>query len=883
MTMTAPSSNQQQQQRRQHYTLPDFLKTDGELPLNLIALPPLRRTNDDHVTTTNDDDNNAEVDILAYGGEDGHIYLLPNYSSSSSLLNGSSSTTTSTNDDDNMTSTKKYQKIQTLLPPQEPILLRSYDDLPRSMAISSDGLRLVIGFDSGESAIFSFDAFLTSEEEEGRGNNVVDKLGVVHHPFVDVKLVNKAIDKVNGGNDNDNNNNSDEDDDEDDGFFTQSQNDHDTTTNTGIHEFNGPRFELSIRHLAFDPRSSSSTKQYYVAMGSESSDTPLRVVNVYNETTACSTKWYLEEEGCENHGGSGVRSVAYSTTTTTNNNNNSTKKQWLTTLGMDGKLTVWDVSSPLSLPEYWGHVHTDFVTAARSDGGSIPGAGSDAGDKACHLVWGGTTTTTRIRGGRNSEVELLVLPGKTDVQVRVIPDTIESNGEEDYVKCFKKQQFVMDVERGHKDTIVAMAFEPLSNTSMKDKTTSYSRRVVTAARDGKLLLWEMSCEEEEDESGVVVVGGSVRKELSLVRGTTAAQGIPVITSIVWIGNVLYVAHDDGEISVVSVSDDDAVLMEGEEKDAVARGIGVEADLDDDEDDNIDESIKEKEDVVEESSNVKTKSRVLEDDEDDDDDLFQNDDAVAESVQQQGKGGSSKFIDDEAEAEDDDVATSVNAKKDTAGQNGDDDDDDDDKTQPIAEDNDDDIVFDNHNDPLELDDVREATTNYSFPPLQPAFAPSSTPIGDSRRILCWNHMGVLTLRPDVEIDGNNLVDISFHDNAGLVDGRRPITFTDNVGFILGTLGDEGGLFASDLMEEEDDDDEFDEDGITAGLSEATRKAVKRSRKKLNGNDSAKGSSVYFHRFDTFGKTSDKDWVYALPDGERVLGCATGSGWCGVMTR
>ena len=86
-----------------------------------------------------------------------------------------------------------------------------------------------------------------------------------------------------------------------------------------------------------------------------------------------------------------------------------------------------------------------------------------------------------------------------------------------------------------------------------------------------------------------------------------------------------------------------------------------------------------------------------------------------------------------------------------------------------------------------------------------------------------------------------------------------------------------------MEDEDDDDDFDVDGLTAGLSEATRKAVKRSRKKLNGSDSAKGSSVYFHRFETFGKTSDKDWVYALPDGERVLGCAAGSGWCGVMTR
>ena len=360
----------------------------------------------------------------------------------------------------------------------------------------------------------------------------------------------------------------------------------------------------------------------------------------------------------------------------------------------------------------------------------------------------------------------------------------------------------------------------------------------------------------------------------MVRGT-AAEGIPVITSIVWIGNVLYVAHEDGEISVVSVSDEDVLVVEEEEMGAEE----VEANLDDESlmgADDVDDSIKAKEGAMEESShvNVKVNSRVLEDDDDDDDD---------DDLAQQGRGGASKFIDDEADAEDDDddVTASMNVEKDTANQNGDDDDD---KTQPIADDNndyDDNFDFENHNDPLELGDVR-ASTNYSFPPLQPAFAPSSTPIGDSRRILCWNHMGVLTLRPDVEIDGNNLVDISFHDNAGLVGGRRPITFTDNVGFILGTLGDEGGLFASDLMEEEDDDD-FDEDGLTAGLSETTRKAVKRSQKKLNGNDSAKGSSVYFHRFDTFGKTSDKDWVYALPDGERVLGCATGSGWCGVMTR
>ena len=319
-----------------------------------------------------------------------------------------------------------------------------------------------------------------------------------------------------------------------------------------------------------------------------------------------------------------------------------------------------------------------------------------------------------------------------------------------------------------------------------------------------------------------------------------------------------------------------------EEDGRGEKVGVESDVEDglEGDDGL-LSGGDVDEKVEESSKVKANSRVLEDDEDDEDGDI-NDAAVAESTDKDS--GASKFIDDEAEAEDDDdVAASLNAEKDTAGQTAGGDDDDD-KTEPIA---DDDVDFGNHDDPMDFgdsgDDHLRATSNYSLPPLQPAFAPSSTPIGDSRRILCWNHMGVLTLRPDVDNQGNNLVDISFHDNSGLAGGRRPITFTDNVGFIVGTLGDDGGLFASDLMEDEDEDDEFDEDGLTAGLSEATRKAVKRARKKLNGNDSAKGSSVYFHRFETFGKPSDKDWVYALPDGERVLGCATGKGWCGVMTR
>ena len=864
-------TEQQQQQQQHHYSIPFPKNEEEDLPLNLIALPPLQYygTNDTSKNLHGDDMNNEAVDILAYGGENGHIYLLPSntYSQQGGGKGSNDSTTTAANTSntnngsDDMTQPKNNNKCT-----NKPILLYEYNDIVRSLSVSNDGLRIIVGFNYGDSKVFSFDEFVqggVGDGGEGRKVHVVDKLGRVHHPFVNVKKVNEAIGNGEGkdGDDDDVNNsgNKSDDEEEDGGFFTQSQgydDEEDNDDSPTMKEFKGPRFDAAIRHMTFDPRSSSTSKQYYVAMVSESSAAPLRVVNVYDEDTV-EKQVYLEEEGCDYHMGSGVKSVAYS-----NSGGGGNKKVWLTTLSMEGKINLWDVSSPLTLPDNWSHVHSDYVQVTPKD----MGFSANAGDKACHLVWGS------IGGvGEKKKKDVLLVPGKVDVQVRVIPGG--SSSDEDSLTCFKKQQFLMALEEGHKDNIVAMAFEPVKS----DDDQSRSRRVVTAARDGKLLLWEMTLDNDEDTNSV---SGSLVKELTMVRGTSETKGIPVITSIVWVGDVLYVANADGEILVVSVSAQ--MLAMNVEEDGHGEKVGVESDVEDalEGDDgslgggDIDDK------DVEETSKVKATSRVLEDDEDDEDDDI-NDAAVAEST---GKdGGASKFIDDEAEAEDDDDVASLNAEKDTAGQTAGGDDDDD-KTEPIA---DDDVDFGNHDDPMDFgdsgDDHLRATSNYSLPPLQPAFAPSSTPIGDSRRILCWNHMGVLTLRPDVDNQGNNLVDISFHDNSGLAGGRRPITFTDNVGFIVGTLGDDGGLFASDLMEDEEDDDEFDEDGLTAGLSEATRKAVKRAQKKLNGNDSAKGSSVYFHRFETFGKPSDKDWVYALPDGERVLGCATGKGWCGVMTR
>jgi hypothetical protein len=55
------------------------------------------------------------------------------------------------------------------------------------------------------------------------------------------------------------------------------------------------------------------------------------------------------------------------------------------------------------------------------------------------------------------------------------------------------------------------------------------------------------------------------------------------------------------------------------------------------------------------------------------------------------------------------------------------------------------------------------------------------------------------------NARNTVDISFTDSAF----RRPFSFTDHINFILGSLGEDGGIFASNLQQEDEQDDEMDE--------------------------------------------------------------------------
>jgi hypothetical protein len=86
---------------------------------------------------------------------------------------------------------------------------------------------------------------------------------------------------------------------------------------------------------------------------------------------------------------------------------------------------------------------------------------------------------------------------------------------------------------------------------------------------------------------------------------------------------------------------------------------------------------------------------------------------------------------------------------------------------------------------------------------------------------------------------------------------------------------------DNDDDDDDDDLLDQVGVP-GLSETTRQAVKKSRRNQKDTNKPTGSTIYFHRFETFAALREKDWYLTLPNGERALGCATGEGWAAVMT-
>eukprot|EP00571_Detonula_confervacea_P002422 CAMPEP_0172315686 /NCGR_PEP_ID=MMETSP1058-20130122/25981_1 /TAXON_ID=83371 /ORGANISM="Detonula confervacea, Strain CCMP 353" /LENGTH=1247 /DNA_ID=CAMNT_0013029825 /DNA_START=112 /DNA_END=3855 /DNA_ORIENTATION=+ len=716
----------------------------------------------------------------------------------------------------------------------------------RALAVSPDGLRIAVGFEDGCTKIFSYDDHTSNDDEDE-----------AHHPFTTHKV---------GSEENDN------------GFSQASSaasiEDHpeDLTNKKGV--FDGPRMDACIRQLAFDPRSRAG--EYHLAVASESGNKPVVVADVTDGSTC--QKLYLEKSKDE-FDGSGVRSVAYSVLPSTAGGEGNVL---LASLGMNpGKLVTWDVTSTSDPSLLWDVCCNDYNSYAANDAGEM---GGDSGDKGCRVVW------DRMKDAKSGEENMaaLFLPGKNHIQYRMCPLSKSKDGRREVLDTSEYEEyftgppkFIEEVDgNGHKDTIVAVAVSPNGDSSS-------NKRMVTGGRDGKLLLWEVLLDEKT----------GVATEIALERRANTI-GIPPITSIEWYKEEdVHVAFADGTVVTVPV---DAAGKSKVGKNAKALEASQELDeLSEDEMSELATQPVDKDDDAEEAPRNK---KVAFNEDSDDDDFLKEDvqptssskaskEKAAEEKNVSNKKDASKFIDDEADDGDDDneieyddfvetpskANANDNHEQTAAGDNIDDNPEDD------ADD-----MFDSHNDPIDTDyptsnNDPDDTDNYAPSiPLQPAFAPSSTPLTEPRRILCWNHVGVVTLREDTASAGNHLVDIAFHETAGLVGGRRPVTFTDNTGFIVGTLGEEGGMFASDLMEEDEDEledeDEFEGLGV---MSEAARKAVRRSKKRKSSGG-AKGSSIYFHRFETFGRNTDKDWVVGLPDGERALGCATGTGWGAVIT-
>jgi len=263
--------------------------------------------------------------------------------------------------------------------------------------------------------------------------------------------------------------------------------------------------------------------------------------------------------------------------------------------------------------------------------------------------------------------------------------------------------------------------------------------------------------------------------------------------------------------------------------------------------------------------------------DDDDDLFETIEDTAEEKKDDAPGAAAK------------EAGEKDAGEAPATSQGSDDEDDDmnvdiDATQPSINEEDDDLdVREEPAKALDLEGLQSMVARMKQPPFQV----SSTPIffddsGRAPRILQWNHVGCVT---SVSNGRSCSYEVQFRDSGT----RRNVAFSHETDFIVGSLCDRGAIFASDVLDDEVEEEVQEEiEAAGADVSDLVKESMKRDkinadRKRREGRST--GSTVHFHKFETFGPTSTKDWTVNLPGGERVLAAATGEGaggFCAVAT-
>jgi hypothetical protein len=503
----------------------------------------------------------------------------------------------------------------------------------------------------------------------------------------------------------------------------------------------------------------------------------------------------------------------------------------LCTLAMDGRLCVWLAQGP---PATWKLLEREPQTCIpQKDVGEILGA--SVADRSCRPL---------------SSVGYIATPGNVQVQLRKI---VRLNN------TTSLEKVPPSCDDGHVESIVCLARS--------------NEWLVTSGRDSKILVWKISSQGLSLETTLASDLKSMPTDLMVQNQTNTLYAVSADGSCV----LLELPKSSSEtmaqeraVRLQTLKEESKQRLSKQQKKPLSSKDAKTPDDDDDSDNDFADKETRKRIISKLGKTSSSKNKTPDDDDDSDVDFV---DAASPTSKV-------RFIDDDAieDLDADDLDENANPKNTTRrdGLLDREDADGDENANPEGDNNDDDD-FDEHRPYISPHRYSAALT---IPP-QSAFAPSSTPLDLDRRFLCWNHVGAVTLLHG-EDNTRNTVDISFTDSAF----RRPISFTDNINFILGSLGEDGGIFASDLQhEEEEHDDEMDEIVGDLNVSERTKSLLKKSQRKRMNKDPSKpmGSSIFFYRFETFGSLRDKDWYLTLPDGERVMGSACGEGWAGVVTR
>jgi len=148
----------------------------------------------------------------------------------------------------------------------------------------------------------------------------------------------------------------------------------------------------------------------------------------------------------------------------------------------------------------------------------------------------------------------------------------------------------------------------------------------------------------------------------------------------------------------------------------------------------------------------------------------------------------------------------------------------------------------------IKEERETIPPYSH--LQGPFLPSSSPVDALKRFLVWNLVGNIVSQ---NLGDHNVIEIEFADVS-----RRPIRFTDHYRFNMGSMAEEGAIFASATLDEINPD---------------------KGDKQVENKDEER-STVFFRPFANY--SAKNQWLYTLPKKEGALCVAVGARWTAVAT-